>query len=300
MNRWWQYQKERFPLAQHGLLIAVFSFCAVSFSAQLRGGGFDLRAFLLAMPISLITFLHLRIADEFKDAEEDRRWRPYRAVPRGLVSLGELRKWWIGTAIVQWAIVLFVEPRLSWLLGITWLYLGLMSVEFFCRDWLKARPVVYLVSHMAIMPLVDLFATACDWMPRGLQPYRGLYLFLLVSFCNGLVIELGRKIRAPEDEEPGVETYSALWGSKRAVKVWVGCALLTSMLAMAAASAVGLVPRISLIMTIAFFGVLGTAMAFLRETSSRRARAVERMSGIFTLVLYGGLGSGCWRLGGVL
>src|SRR5207247_10262010 len=40
-----------------------------------------------ALPISFVTcllfFLQLRIADEFKDFEEDSKYRPYRAVPRG-------------------------------------------------------------------------------------------------------------------------------------------------------------------------------------------------------------------------
>ena len=38
----------------------------------------------------------------------------------------------------------------------------------------------------------------------------GLFWFLIVSFFNGVVVEIGRKIRAREDEEEGVETYSSL------------------------------------------------------------------------------------------
>ena len=37
MNRWWIYQKERFPLLAHGPLIFAFSACAVAFSSLLRG-----------------------------------------------------------------------------------------------------------------------------------------------------------------------------------------------------------------------------------------------------------------------
>ena len=85
-RRWWTYQRERFPLAAHGPLIAAFSFCAVSYSRMLRGetGLPPWPALLTAFVICLLFFLQLRIADEFKDIEEDTRWRPYRAVPRGL------------------------------------------------------------------------------------------------------------------------------------------------------------------------------------------------------------------------
>jgi 4-hydroxybenzoate polyprenyltransferase len=40
---------------------------------------------------------------------------------------------------------------------------------------------------------------------------NGLIIFLIVTFLNGVVIEIGRKIRAKEAEEVGVETYSYLW-----------------------------------------------------------------------------------------
>ena len=43
---------------------------------------------------SPVFFLQLRIADEFKDFAEDSRFRPYRPVPRGLVTLTELG--WVG------------------------------------------------------------------------------------------------------------------------------------------------------------------------------------------------------------
>ena len=37
LGRWWIYQRERFPVLAHGLLIAAFSSSAVCFSSLLRG-----------------------------------------------------------------------------------------------------------------------------------------------------------------------------------------------------------------------------------------------------------------------
>ena len=49
----------------------------------------------LVMAVGVATsfglFFLLRLFDEFKDAEDDAKYRPYRAVPRGLVTFGELR-----------------------------------------------------------------------------------------------------------------------------------------------------------------------------------------------------------------
>src|SRR6185503_3124011 len=89
-NRWWVYQRERFPVLAHGLLIAAFSFSAISYSSVLRGAAPGWPAALTAFASCFLFFLQLRIADEFKDFDEDARWRPYRPVPRGLVRLREL------------------------------------------------------------------------------------------------------------------------------------------------------------------------------------------------------------------
>ena len=71
-----------------------------------------------AFGVCLLMFLQLRIADEFKDADDDARWRPYRPVPRGLVTLGELRWLFVITALVQIGLVLALDVRLLLVLAI--------------------------------------------------------------------------------------------------------------------------------------------------------------------------------------
>ncbi|MDH5553526.1 MAG: hypothetical protein OEX82_09395, partial [Nitrosomonas sp.] len=97
-NRWWIYQQERFPLLAHGPLVAAFSFSAVCFSSLLRDEVSmpGLLPTMVAFITALLLFLQLRIADEFKDYEEDCRYRSYRPVPRGLISLRELG--WVAAA----------------------------------------------------------------------------------------------------------------------------------------------------------------------------------------------------------
>ena len=285
MNRWWIYQKERFPVLAHAPLIAAFSACAVSFSSLLRHAPVPgLPAYVAAFGVCLLMFLQLRIADEFKDAEEDGRWRPYRPVPRGLVTLPELRWVFMGAALVQLALAWWLDARLLWVLGIAWSYLALMSVEFFCRDWLKARPVIYLVTHMGIMPLVDFFATACDWMPALGRAPAGLGWFLTASFCNGIVIEIGRKLRQPADEEEGVETYSRLWGKRGGLAVWLVALLATWGTAMLAARETGYVSWIAVPLGVAFAGAILLGSRYL--AGKIHGRKLEHFSAIWTLMLY--------------
>lgn len=285
MKRWWIYQKERFPLLAHGPLIFAFSACAVSFSALLRGApapGWQM--VFTAFGVCLLMFLQLRIADEFKDAGEDARWRPYRPVPRGLVTLGELRVIFILAAVVQTALVVALDVRLLFVLGIAWSYLALMSVEFFCRDWLKRRPVVYLVSHMGIMPLVDFFGTACEWLPRGSSAPAGLGWFLAASFFNGIVIETGRKLRQPADEEEGVETYSRLWGKRGGAAVWVGSLVATLTCAAMAAAAIGFMVPVVAALGLVMMAALAVLPGYLR--GSLAGGRLETLSAVWTLALY--------------
>src|SRR5215469_16885898 len=111
-NRWWIYQRERFPLFAHGPLVIAFSSSAVCFSHLLRGQSSwpPWRAVGVAFVTCLLFFLGLRIADEFKDIEEDTKYRPYRPVPRGLVTLKELGRIGVAGAAVQLILAIFLSP----------------------------------------------------------------------------------------------------------------------------------------------------------------------------------------------
>ena len=290
LSRLWAYQRERFPLAAHSPLIAAFSLSAITFSAWLRGGRPSAHGALVAFASALVFFLQLRIADEFKDADEDARYRAYRPVPRGLVSLGELAAVGVAGALLQLGLALWLSPALVPLLVLVWGYLALMTREFFAREWLKARPITYMWTHMLIVPLVDFYVTACDWRAAGEPPPAGLPWLLVASLANGFVIELGRKIRAPESEEHGVQTYSALWGGRRATLAWLGV--------MAAAAAGGTVAASQIHAAVPAVVLLGallgaacvTGASFLAAPAPRRASWIERMSGAWTLALYLSLG----------
>jgi len=292
-NRWWIYQRERFPVIAHGLLIAAFSVSAMGFSSLLRGQSHlpPLATLAAGFCSSFLFFLQLRITDEFKDYEDDARYRPYRPVPRGLIRLRELAFVGFGAAAIQLVLALLVDARLVIILAGVWAYLGLMTKEFFVRDWLRRHPVVYMASHMLIMPCIDFYITAFDWLRAGSPPPRGLAWFLLVSFCNGIVVEIGRKIRAPQDEETGVETYSVLWGVREAALVWLGAMVFTACAALLAARYIHFVGPDAMILAVLLTAAAAIALAFIRMPQPQRARRIEQMSGIWTLLMYTSLGA---------
>lgn len=291
LSRWYTYQAERFPLLQHGMLVLAFSSCAVLYSSQLRHLTTlpPLKSFITAFVTCLLFFLQLRIADEFKDFEEDSKYRPYRPVPRGLISLRELAALFILAAALQLSLALWLEPRLIFLLLITWTYLAGMSKEFFVGQWLRARPILYMTSHMVIMPLIDLYATGCEWVPSGDHAPSGLGFFLAASYFNGLVIEIGRKIRAPIDEETGVQTYSIQWGMSRAVAAWLAVMATTAVLAGMAGYKAGVPWLIALYAILVALATI-TGLAFLKNPTPKGGKKIELASGLWTLALYLALG----------
>lgn len=298
LARWIVYQRERFPVLAHGPLIAAFSSGAVCYSAQLRAASAGVRPFvstaslIVAFVSCLLFFFQLRVSDEFKDHEEDTRWRPYRPVPRGLVTLRELGSLAVVAMAIQLALALWLSPRLVGPLLLVWGYAWLMTKEFWVKEWLASRPLTVLWSHMLIMPLIDLYATACDWLAAGAfaPPGLGLAWFLVASFFNGMVVEIGRKIRSKADEEAGVQTYSAVWGPRRAVASWLAVMALTTLFAVLAAHAVGA--------TWVVLGILGAlalvavveSVRFLRAMRPGQGKRLETLSGIWTIAMYLGVG----------
>jgi 4-hydroxybenzoate polyprenyltransferase len=296
LNRWWVYQRERFPLFRHGLLIATVCFAVWVFSLP-KGempAPSALARLAAAYAAAFLFFLQLRIADEFKDFEEDRCCRPYRPVPRGLVRLGELRAVASAAAVVQAFLSLGMGPRLLLPLSAVWTYMLLMTKEFFAPAWLKRHAVIYLFSHTLILPLIYLYVSACGWLGSGFSPPGGLGFLLAFGFCSGLVVEIGRKVWAPADEIPGVQTYSRLWGYRAATAVWMGAVLAAAVFGMLAAGRSGFpVPLFGLVIGLGMAGLPGVRR-FLVRALHGDAERIERMSGIFTLMTHIGLGLTVW------
>ncbi len=283
--RFWVYQAERFPLVRNGVLIALFALGAMAWGSLIDGvSAWPPALWMVSGVVSvLLFFFQLRVADEHKDFAEDSRYRPERAVPRGLISLKELRRLAWGSAALQLALVAMTNLNLLIPLLVVWAWIGLMTREFFAPEWLKARPVAYLVSHMAVMPPIGFFALACGTLDPGLDR-ACVWAFLVLAFLNGLAVEIARKAWAPEDEREGVETWSKLWGPKRAALV-AGAAVV---LACVAAILGQLDAKISPFWFLPGLGAAGYAgwalWGYAQAPTSALAKRMELAVGVFTLV----------------
>lgn len=292
LKRLFVYLAERFPLSKFSIMVSMFALSGLCFSQMLRGvpplpNPF---VFVITAVVTLLVFFQLRVADEFKDYTDDCLYQSYRPVPRGLISLKELGSLALISALVQGILVALLDVKLFLPLGAVWIYMGLMTKEFFVRDWLRVRPIAYLASHMFIMVFIDLFITACDWLRQGSAMPVGIYAFLCVSLCNGLIIEFGRKIRAPEQEEKGVQTYSYIWGIRAASSVWLGIIMLACVFAIYTASLVQFSLQTAGILLVFIIFVLKGVYKFQREPNKVLSNNIEYLSGLWVIISYACLG----------
>jgi hypothetical protein len=288
LARLFQYQKERFPLAVHIPLIAAFSFSAIGYSRSCRKaeGFIDWKDYMACVLTNIIVFFILRVSDEYKDKEEDALYRKHLPVPRGLITLKELAKTTLILFIIAATVNIIFYPTLLPLFFLAMGYMMLMRYEFFIADWLKRHQVAYIVSHMFIIPLADIYASSYDWKLNGVAPPMGLICFFIVSYLNGMVLEIGRKIRTPETEETGVLSYTNLWGLQKAPVIWIAV-LTTNLLTACMAASYASHSKVSFF-ALGIFFILSAlpAVMFLVKPTKARSKWIEFTSLVWALGMY--------------
>ncbi len=299
VKRLWIYQAERFPLVKTVPLLVCFSAASITLSAVLSGRPLpNVSAYIIGFLLVFILFFQLRVADEVKDGEDDAKYRPERPIPRGLVTLRLIVS--LGLATIPLAIILALMhgAGLVWLLLLTWAWLTAMTFEFGVPAWLKARPVLYLLSHMAIMPLIDLLLTGIEWLPYG-SAAPALWLFIALSFSNGCVLEIGRKLWAPESERVGVDTYSGLWGPTRAANIWLVFAGISAVLLLGVGIATGFAFAFALITLTGFIICTYAARRYAANPTPKAEKQMDTIAGLWVFGCYATAGFLPLALGGL-
>ncbi|BBM52223.1 hypothetical protein JMUB3935_1201 [Leptotrichia trevisanii] len=238
------YLNERFPLGKNSFFVLIFTLSGYIYTSLLYNskimylftngvkiGIFQYKIIALFIIIFMF-FFQLRITDEFKDYEEDLKYRAYRPVQRGVISLKTLRKIGIATVIIQIMLAHVIDPEIIYFMIFVWIYMFLMAKEFFIKKWLTKKILIYALSHVVIMIFITLVIVEATQyiVPKNifdvfiLQWYRHNIDFALIplfalNYLNGIVLEIGRKTRRADEEEHGVQTYSKLWGRKKAVVI---------------------------------------------------------------------------------
>jgi 4-hydroxybenzoate polyprenyltransferase len=143
---------------------------------------------------------------------------------------------------------------------------------------------------MVIIPLTDIYASSYDWKLHQAAPPVGLGFFFLVSYLNGIVLEIGRKLKPVEKEEPGVVSYTKLWGLQKAPWIWIILLALNFSAALAAAFYAGHTQTTFSVLSVLFLLALVPALLFLKTPAPRWGRLIEGASVLWAFGMYLTLG----------
>jgi len=281
------YLKERFPLLSHGVLIISYyssnQFLAqvlerpdnpVSYSINSLPGGLTL----------FLIFFHLRVFDEHKDYEEDCKFYPERLLSRGIMTLSTLKK--LGIIAIVLELIFASVCGMSALVGviIVQIFSVLMLKEFFVGKWLKKHFLIYATSHMLIMPLMSLMVFS---FTTGSMPWLAGNWYILYAFVGFFVTfnwEVSRKIRTPDDEIEGLDTYSRIFGTYGAAYMVIVIRVIDTLMVAMVGYHLGLSYRFYLILILLFLVCCTGLYQFRFNTCRKTAKRMETYAGMYIIV----------------
>lgn len=213
------YFKEMYPLDQR-FGLAVIVFLEIYFILLLNKGIYafhiGIQEFVGAFTIFVFLMI-LRITDDFKDYETDRRLFPERALPSGRVKKQDLAVALAFVVIVSIILNVLFMNNLYWFFFL-YIYGTLMSLWFFKKDKIQNSLPLALVTHNPVMMVLNLYTLSfvCYKYKLSMVSWE-CFLLAFTMYFPSLIWEISRKIRAPKEETEYV-TYSKLFGYKRVTR----------------------------------------------------------------------------------
>ena len=213
------YFKEMYPIIPR-FILGLIMFCEIYFIILLNNGitNFNLGIQELIGGFTIFAFaMWLRVADDFKDYESDKKLFKDRPLPRGAVTKKDLI---IITAIVEViAIILnaiFMNNFIYFL--VLYAYGYLMSKWFFQKSKIQPSLPMALITHNPVQLILNTYVISFTCIKYNLNPFTlTTVLALWTLYFPVLIWEIARKIKAPKDEND-YTTYSKLFGYKKPTK----------------------------------------------------------------------------------
>lgn len=213
------YFKERYPIIPR-IILGLIVFLEIYFIVLLNNGvtkfNIGIQEFVGAFTVFAF-LLWLRIADDLKDYETDKRLFKDRPLPSGRVKKKDIMIICVLVELVALILnIIFMNNILFFI--ILYVYGYLMSKWFFQKSKIQPSLPLALITHNPVQMFVNLYIisfTCIKYSIQGVSLTTAMALFTL--YFPALIWEVSRKIRAPKDEND-YTTYSKLFGYKKATR----------------------------------------------------------------------------------
>jgi 4-hydroxybenzoate polyprenyltransferase len=210
------YLNEMFPITSFvGTMLTGFAIQLTYLRLFSLPAQFHYQMLLSGIVITSVTLL-IRIMDEFKDFEDDKRNFPLRPLPSGKVLPSDLKV--LAAVCVSLILLLSLTSLPLFVFSLATLgFTVLMLKWFFVEDKMrKSLPLAFATHHpIVIFNIIYLLLGMIQTFPELDWSKAFLILPIALIFTNW---EIARKIRMPE-QETEYTTYSKIWGPRTAAMI---------------------------------------------------------------------------------
>ena len=219
LKRLYIYYKERYPFLAR-LVLGIIVFCEIYFIVLLNKGvtKFDLGIQEIVGGYTIFAFLlWLRVADDLKDYETDKKLFPDRPLPSGRTKKSDIVISCVIVQVIAFILNFLFMNNIVFFL-ILYAYGYLMSKWFFQRAKIQPSLPLALITHNPVQMIVNLYIISFTVIKYNLDWINITTICTLFTlYFPALIWEISRKIKNPKKEND-YTTYSKLFGYKRATR----------------------------------------------------------------------------------
>ena len=234
--------------------------------------------------------LWLRIADDLKDYETDKKLFKDRPLPSGRTTKKDVMIAGVFFELIAVILnILFMNNILFFV--ILYVYGYLMSKWFFQKSKIQPSLPLALITHNPVQMIVNLYIisfTCIKYKIPAISLTTVMALFTL--YFPALIWEVSRKIRAPKDEND-YTTYSKLFGYKKATRFVLIVTLIdivTNIILVWNLNKISVLVLLALVswMTYKFLQFMGNPEKFKIVDKVERYTYLQESTMLLTIVLY--------------
>lgn len=213
------YLKEMYPVIPR-LLLGLIVFLEIYFIVLLNNGitKFNIGIQEIVGAITVFSFLlWLRVADDLKDYETDKKLFKNRPLPSGRVYKKDIIIMCTIVEVIAIILNLIFMNNLLFLC-ILYGYGFLMSKWFFRKKKIQPSLILAVITHNPVQLFVNMYIISFTCIKYNLNPFTLTTLMALFTlYFPALIWEIARKIKAPKDEN-AYNTYSKIFGYEKTTK----------------------------------------------------------------------------------
>ena len=292
LKRLYIYFKERYPIIPR-IILGLIVFLEIHFIVLLNNGvtkfNIGIQEFVGAYTVFAF-LLWLRIADDLKDYETDKKIFKDRPLPSGRTTKKDVMIAGVFFELIAVILnILFMNNILFFV--ILYVYGYLMSKWFFQKSKIQPSLPLALITHNPVQMIVNLYIisfTCIKYKIPAISLTTVMALFTL--YFPALIWEVSRKIRAPKDEND-YTTYSKLFGYKKATRFVLIVTLIdivTNIILVWNLNKISVLVLLTLVswMTYKFLQFMGNPEKFKIVDKVERYTYLQESTMLLTIVLY--------------